>query len=139
MMVLQPKDELPQTQPARLTSYGTSTLGHGAVVGERLHLVHNDAGARRSREMVTARVRGWPAKCTRPPLQHQAPLSPQDNDHRSKCLVNVHAKWRLTPESLRTLRSETKGQAGACPDRTQAIPCKLRRPRKTQTLKLVQQ
>jgi transposase len=28
--------------------------------------------------------------------------------------------------SLRTLRSETKGQAGACPDRTRAIPCKVR-------------
>jgi hypothetical protein len=40
-----------------------------------------------------------------------------------KCLVNVHAKSCLTPESLRTLRSETKGQAAACPDRTQAIPC----------------
>ena len=25
-----------------------------------------------------------------------------------------------------TLRSETKGQAAACPDRTQAIPCKVR-------------
>ena len=43
-----------------------------------------------------------------------------------KCLVNVHAKSRLTPEPLRTLRSETKGQAGACPDRTRAIPCKVR-------------
>ena len=39
-----------------------------------------------------------------------------------KCLVNVHAKSRLTPEPLRTLRSEDKGQAGACPDRTRAIP-----------------
>jgi hypothetical protein len=40
-----------------------------------------------------------------------------------RCLVNVHAKSRLTPEPLRTLRSETKGQAAACPDRTPAIPC----------------
>ena len=40
--------------------------------------------------------------------------------------MNVHAKSRLTPEPLRTLRSETKGQAGACPDRTRAIPCKVR-------------
>ena len=31
----------------------------------------------------------------------------------------------LTAESLRPLRSETKGQAGACPDRTRAIPCKV--------------
>src|ERR1700691_5327150 len=40
-----------------------------------------------------------------------------------RCPVNVHAKSRLTPEPLRTLRSETKGQAAACPDRTRAIPC----------------
>ena len=43
-----------------------------------------------------------------------------------KRLVNVHAKSRLTPEPLRALRSETKGQAGACPDRTRAIPCTVR-------------
>ena len=40
--------------------------------------------------------------------------------------MNVHAKSRLTLEPLRTLRSETKGQAGACPDRTRAIPCTVR-------------
>ena len=43
-----------------------------------------------------------------------------------KRLVNVHAKSRLTPEPLRALRSVTKGQAGACPDRTRAIPCTVR-------------
>jgi hypothetical protein len=43
-----------------------------------------------------------------------------------KRLVNVHAKSRLTPEPLRALRSEDKGQAGACPDRTRAIPCTVR-------------
>ena len=37
--------------------------------------------------------------------------------------MNIHAKSCLTPEPLRTLRSETKGQAAACLDRTQAIPC----------------
>ena len=42
-----------------------------------------------------------------------------------RCPVDVHAKSRLTPEPLRTLRSEDKGQAGACPDRTRAIPCTL--------------
>ena len=40
--------------------------------------------------------------------------------------MNVHAKSRLTLEPLRTLRPEDKGQAGACPDRTRAIPCKVR-------------
>ena len=39
--------------------------------------------------------------------------------------MNVHAKSCLTPEPLRALRPETKGQAAACPDRTQAIPCKV--------------
>jgi hypothetical protein len=42
-----------------------------------------------------------------------------------KCLVDAHAKSRLTLEPLRTLQSETKGQAGACPDRTRAIPCMM--------------
>ena len=32
----------------------------------------------------------------------------------------------LDPGDLRTLRSEDKGQAGACPDGAQAIPCKVR-------------
>ncbi len=40
--------------------------------------------------------------------------------------MNVHAKSRLTLEPLRTLRTETKGQAGACPGRSRAIPCKVR-------------
>ena len=43
-----------------------------------------------------------------------------------QCLVDVHAKSRLILEPLRTLRSEDKGQAGACPERTRAIPCKVR-------------
>ena len=43
-----------------------------------------------------------------------------------KSLVNVHAKSRLIPEPLRALRSEDKGQAGACPDRARAIPCNVR-------------
>jgi hypothetical protein len=55
----------------------------------------------------------------------------RDYDRRAtstgeRCLVNVHAKSHLTPEPLRTLRSEDKGQAGACPDQTRAIPCTVR-------------
>jgi hypothetical protein len=55
----------------------------------------------------------------------------RDRDRRAtstgaKCLVNVHAKSHLTLEPLRTLRSEDKGQAGTCPDRTRAIPCTVR-------------
>jgi hypothetical protein len=36
------------------------------------------------------------------------------------------AKSRLTLETLRALRSETEGQAGACPDRARAIPFTVR-------------
>ncbi len=43
-----------------------------------------------------------------------------------KSRVNVHTKSCLILEPLRTLRSGTKGQARACPDRTRAIPCKVR-------------
>ena len=43
-----------------------------------------------------------------------------------KCLVNVHATSRLVLESLRTLRSEDKGQAGACRTGRGAIPCTVR-------------
>jgi hypothetical protein len=67
------------------------------------------------------------------PLSVRArPSSPKhDCDRRTmstggKRLVNGHAKSRLTPESLRTLRPEDKGQAAACPDRSRAIPCKVR-------------
>ena len=42
------------------------------------------------------------------------------------CWHDVHAKSRLTLEPLRTLRSETKGQAGACPDRTRTTACNMR-------------
>ena len=38
-------------------------------------------------------------------------------------MVNVHAKSRLTLETTADTPARTKGQAGACPDRTRAIPC----------------
>ena len=45
-----------------------------------------------------------------------------------ECLVNVHpAKSPLDPGDLRTLRSEDKGQAAACPDRMRAILCNVQR------------
>jgi len=43
-----------------------------------------------------------------------------------RCLANVRAKSRMTPEPLRALRPETKGKAVACPDRTRTIPCTVR-------------
>src|SRR5271166_3887048 len=57
-------------------------------------------------------------------LKHDC--DPRTTSTGEKRQVNVHAKSRLTLEPLRTLRSEDKGQAGACPDRTRAIPCTVR-------------
>jgi len=68
-----------------------------------------------------AQIREWPAECTCPPLQHQEPLKPK-NFQRAK----LFSQRPLTLEPLRTLRSETKGQAGACPDRARAIPYTVR-------------
>jgi len=66
---------------------------------------------------------GWSASCTaasrpapsttRPPPGHTEPPLPQPLDNQSPGV------------SLRTLRSETKGQAGACPDQARAIPSKV--------------
>jgi hypothetical protein len=39
----------------------------------------------------------------------------------------------------RTLRSEDKGQAQACPDRTRAIPCTVRIGRRRLTMDVVKQ
>ncbi len=44
-----------------------------------------------------------------------------------RCLVNVHAKSRLIPETSADTPVRNKGQAAACPDRTRAIPCTLQR------------
>ena len=63
------------------------------------------------------RVRGWPAECAAAPLHRQARFAFPDGNGR----------WPpLTAERLRRLRSVIKGQAGACPDRTRAIPCTVR-------------
>jgi hypothetical protein len=40
--------------------------------------------------------------------------------------VNVHAKSRLIPETSTGTPVRDRGQAGACPDRTRAIPCTVR-------------
>jgi hypothetical protein len=43
-----------------------------------------------------------------------------------KAPVNVHAKSRLTLETSANTPSRNKGQGGACPDWTRAIPCNVR-------------
>jgi hypothetical protein len=52
-------------------------------------------------------------------IQRQSPLVP------ARCAGDTTVRL-MAHRPLRTLRSETKGQAGACPDRTRAIPCKVR-------------
>jgi hypothetical protein len=49
------------------------------------------------------------------------------SNRSAKTLRRKHLRGPpLRAESLRTLRPETNGQAGACPDRTRAIPCTVR-------------
>ena len=71
-----------------------------------------------------AQVRGWPAECTCPPLQHQRDCGRRTTSTGGNCLVTY--TLRLILEPLRTLRSGDKRQAGACPDRARAIPCTVR-------------
>ncbi len=42
-----------------------------------------------------------------------------------KLSVNVHAKSRSTLETTADTAVRNEGQAGACPDRTRAIPCNV--------------
>jgi hypothetical protein len=49
-------------------------------------------------------------------IQRQSPLVP------ARCAGDTTVRL-MAHRPLRTLRSETNGQAGACPDRTRAIPC----------------
>jgi hypothetical protein len=82
--------------------------------------------AGRCKSRVRLRSGDGPPSVRVRPSSLKRDCKPQDDEHMRKCLANVHAKSRLTLEPLRTLRAATKGQAGACPDRTRAIPCKVR-------------
>jgi hypothetical protein len=47
-----------------------------------------------------AQIRGRPAECRCPPLQHQARLWRYGNEHNEKCLVNVHARpWSVSADT----------------------------------------
>ena len=48
-----------------------------------------------------------PPDCDAPPVRHQGPIWPQGNEHRSKCLVNAHANWPLTPPLRRIGRQQS--------------------------------
>jgi hypothetical protein len=78
-----------------------------------------------------ARVRDGPLSVRARPSSIKHDCARRTTSTDGRCPVNVHAKSRLTLEpngrSLRTLRPEDKGQAGACPDRTRAIPCAVPR------------
>jgi hypothetical protein len=69
------------------------------------------------RESGWGRPREWPAECAAAPLHRPRRFAfPCGNRLRPP----------LTAEPLCRLRSVIKGQAGACPDRTRAIPCMVR-------------
>ena len=62
-----------------------------------------------------------------------APLQPLKRRCDRRATSTGETAWstymlrrRLSPEPLRALRPETKGQAAACPDRTGVIPCNVR-------------
>jgi hypothetical protein len=68
-----------------------------------------------------AGIRGWPAQCPGMPTVKGNLGSFQTASQKASLGPIL---WPSEP--LHSLRSETKGPGEACPDRTQAIPCKLR-------------
>jgi len=88
----------------------------GAARPDNGHLVRDGAGGGKVQSRGKARVPGMARSVSGgAPPPSRALRASSGNDLRPP----------LTAEPLHPLRSETKGQAGACPDRTQAIPCKV--------------
>jgi hypothetical protein len=58
-----------------------------------------------------------PPDCDTPPLRHQAPILPAGNEHRSKCLVNVHPESALdaSPQVNRSAAVSPIGKRGGAP------------------------
>jgi len=71
-------------------------------------------------------IREWPAECTCPPLQPQARLCPQDNQHRWKGTGQRTREVTLDPGASANTPARNQGSGRACPDRTRAIPCTVR-------------
>jgi hypothetical protein len=90
------------------------------------HLVHDGAAAEGVTVLAGLRSGDGPLSVRARPFSLKHDCDRRTTSTGGKCLVNVHAKSYLIPESLRALRSKTKGQAGACPDRARAIPCTVR-------------
>jgi hypothetical protein len=65
-----------------------------------------------------------PPDCDTPPVRRQGRLWPQGNEHRRKCLVNVHAKPLLTPSLQRMDRQQSVrwGRGAARQDHGRAGP-----------------
>jgi hypothetical protein len=63
-----------------------------------------------------------PPDCDTPPVRHQGPMWPQGNEHRGKCLVNVHANRPLTPPLRRMGQQQSVrwGRAAARKDQGQS-------------------
>ena len=117
----------------KLSWNATAAVSHAArtriiEIGELLiwseaHLARDNAMEEGARVLAGLRSGEGPLSVRARPSSIKRDCDRRATSTGEKRLVNVHAKSCLTPEPLRTLRSETKGQAGACPDRTRAIPC----------------
>ena len=90
------------------------------------HLVHDDTIGKGAGSLAVLGFGDGPLSVRARPSSIKHDCDRGATSKGGRCLVNVHAKSCLTPEPLRALRSETKGQAEACPDQTRAIPCKVR-------------
>jgi hypothetical protein len=95
---------------------GASALrtGEAAPTGRRRYAGN---GARRTGR---AQIRGWPAKCTCPPLQPQEPPRPKKLSKSETFFTAA-----LDPGASADTPARNQGPGAACPDRTQAIPCKV--------------
>ena len=87
------------------------------------HMAHDDGNGEGAKALTGLRSGDGPLSVRVRPSSLKHDCDRRATSTSEKHRVTVHAKSRLTPEPLRTLRPETKGQAGACPDRTRAIPC----------------
>ena len=65
-------------------------------------------------------IRGWPAKCTCPPLQPQGPPRPKKLSKSETFFTAA-----LDPGASADTPVRNQGPGAACPDRTQAIPRKV--------------
>ena len=113
-------------QRAGIRPRSRTVLNRSGYPHMELRIRRSSGQAEGARVLAGLRSGDGPLSVRVRPSSLKRDCDPRTTSTGEKCLVNVHAKSRLTLEPLRTLRPETKGQAAACPDRTRAIPCTVR-------------